>query len=109
MAQSQTTARETKDVVEGSFEQWVIRPLQETQGAWVRGAEWWWQTTRPFLPGAANGEDAEPWVELIDKSFDCAAQILETQREMTKTMLGLLQRGEEKSKHRTRSKTATSS
>ena len=104
MAERQTRSKET----EGGFDQWVVRPLQQAQEAWAKSAEWWWQASRSYLPGAGNGSGSDRWMELVDQSFDCVTQVLEAQREMTKTMVALVPLGGDQAQSRTGGKTAAS-
>jgi hypothetical protein len=100
MAEHQTAIKD----VERGFDHWVVRPLQGAQGAIAKGAEWWWQATRPFIPGVGNA----PFSELVDKSFNWAGQVLDLQRDFTKTILGMLPEATDTAEPKARAKASAS-
>jgi hypothetical protein len=100
MAQNQTVTND----VERRVEDWVVRPLQETQRAIAKGTEWWLELTRPFIPGAGDGPSSKQLNDLVDQTFDCAARMLEVQRDFTKVLLALLEGVEDRAEARRRAK-----
>jgi hypothetical protein len=60
----------------------------DPQDVLTRASEWWMQMTRPFSPALTTGGASDQLMELVDKSFDSWAQVLEIQREFIKAFLG---------------------
>lgn len=61
-----------------------------TQDVLSTASEWWLQMTRPFSPGHASGEPSDGLMELVDRSFDSVAQLMDIQREFIKAFLGMV-------------------
>lgn len=60
----------------------------DTQDVLTKASEWWLQMTTPFIPALAGGGASDQFMELVDKSFDSLAQVMDIQREFIKAFLG---------------------
>lgn len=86
MAEDRTATKDREPRVD----QWLVGPLQEAQAMATKGAEWWLQMTRPFIPALGKDGPSGQLMDLVDRSFDSMGQVLEIQREFIKAILGML-------------------
>lgn len=77
-------------------------------GVIAKGSEWWSQATKPLLAGLGKGPIPDQLVDLVDKSFDCASQILEAQRDYAKAVLAMWQHAGDRTEPKTRARTPAS-
>lgn len=78
----------TKDR-ERRADHWSGQTAADTQDMVTKASEWWLQITRPFIPALANDRASDQLMELVDRSFDSVAQLMDIQREFIKAFLGM--------------------
>jgi hypothetical protein len=74
----------------------------------AKSTQWWSQATKPLIPGLGHIPFPDQLLDLVDKCFDTAGQILDFQRDFTKAVLAMLGPSEGNAGPSTQAKTSAS-